>query len=206
VFEDDKRLARRLLEGDHAAFDSFFERSAQRLANFVMRRSGLDPAAAEDIVQNAMIKALRSLQGYRGEASLFTWMCEICRSELANYHQKAERRAAHVSLDTDDDCRRTVLKLVAAPALEPQASLDRDELAETVLRTLRNLPERYARILEWKYGDDLSVQEIGHMLGVTTIAAQSLLARARDAFRDAWRELEPGEATVPRNGGGSADA
>ena len=52
--------------------------------------------------------------------------------------------------------------------------------------TLNGLPERYARALEWKYGDGFSVQEIARMLGLTTIAAQSLLARAREAFKQGW--------------------
>jgi RNA polymerase sigma-70 factor (ECF subfamily) len=54
------------------------------------------------------------------------------------------------------------------------------------------LPARYARALEWKYGDGFSVDEIARMLGLTTIAAQSLLARARVAFKQSWpQELQP---------------
>ena len=55
-----------------------------------------------------------------------------------------------------------------------------------VITALNALPERYALALEAKYGDGLAVEEIAVLLGVTTVAAQSLLARAREAFRDLW--------------------
>ena len=55
-----------------------------------------------------------------------------------------------------------------------------------VARTLSSLPGRYALVLEWKYGDGFSVEEIAGMLGLTAAAAQSLLARARKEFKDLW--------------------
>jgi DNA-directed RNA polymerase specialized sigma24 family protein len=64
------------------------------------------------------------------------------------------------------------------------------------MRTLTALPERYALALEAKYGDGLSVEQIAGQLGVTATAAQSLLARARDAFRDYWRRTEERDTAV----------
>jgi DNA-directed RNA polymerase specialized sigma24 family protein len=55
-----------------------------------------------------------------------------------------------------------------------------------VIRALKALPERYALALEAKYRDGFSVDEIANLLGLTSTAAQSLLARARDAFRERW--------------------
>jgi RNA polymerase sigma factor (sigma-70 family) len=81
--------------------------------------------------------------------------------------------------------RISAARPIGAPSdLEPNRQLEQADHSAAVTRAMRRLPERYARILEWKYGDDLPVQEISRMLGVTAVAAQSLLARAREAFRD----------------------
>jgi RNA polymerase sigma-70 factor (ECF subfamily) len=186
VYEADRVLVSRMRAGEQRAFDEFFNASASRLAAFVSRRSGLDPASVEDIVQNTLIKAVRNLASYRGEAALFTWVTEICRHELADARRKAARRPAHDSLDEPDAVAFPVPQLWVPEHLEPAAEADAHRRRKAVIRALNDLPERYARALEAKYGDGLSVKEVAALFGLTTVAAQSLLARARDAFRDRW--------------------
>jgi RNA polymerase sigma-70 factor (ECF subfamily) len=89
-------------------------------------------------------------------------------------------------LEEPDQVVRLAHQLRLPPNREPSAQVEAELHGAAVLRTLNSLPERYALALEAKYGDGLSVEEIAAMLGVTTIAAQSLLARAREAFRDLW--------------------
>jgi RNA polymerase sigma-70 factor (ECF subfamily) len=186
VYEADRVLVSRMRAGEQRAFDEFFNASASRLAAFVSRRSGLDPASVEDIVQNTLIKAVRNLASYRGEAALFTWVTEICRHELADARRKAVRRPAHDSLDEPDAVAFPVPQLWVPEHREPAAEAEVHRRQEAVIRALNDLPERYARALEAKYGDGLSVKEVAALFGLTTVAAQSLLARARDAFRDRW--------------------
>jgi RNA polymerase sigma-70 factor, ECF subfamily len=192
VNEDDRKLVARMRSGEQAAFDAFFAAYAQRLAAFVARRSRLDPAGVEDMVQNSLIKAIRHLESFRGEAALFTWLCEICRHELASQHRKAARQPIHESADADGLTRDALLELRAPSDYEPPNELELAAHRGAVAKTLNVLPERYARVLEWKYGDGFSVEEIARMLGLTTIAAQSLLARARKEFKEHWpREESP---------------
>jgi RNA polymerase sigma-70 factor (ECF subfamily) len=186
VYEADRVLVSRMRAGEQRAFDEFFNASASRLAAFVSRRSGLDPASVEDIVQNTLIKAVRNLASYRGEAALFTWVTEICRHELADARRKAARRPAHDSLDEPDAVAFPVPQLWVPEHREPAAEAEVHHRQKAVIRALNDLPERYARALEAKYGDGLSVKEVAALFGLTTVAAQSLLARARDAFRDRW--------------------
>jgi RNA polymerase sigma-70 factor (ECF subfamily) len=194
VFEDDKQLVRRLLAGDERGFGQFFDRYSHRLAAFVVRRTRLDRAAVEDVVQNAMIRAVRSLGQYRGEASLLTWMCQIARSELADRQRREQRRPQVISYDADAGLGAAVDQIAVADAIGPVAGFDDGARGEAVWQTLAALPDRQARVLELKYGDDLSVEEIAVQLGVTVTAAQSLLARARNAFREAWAQTnQPGE-------------
>ena len=187
MYEADRKLVSRMLAGDQRAFNAFFEANAQRLAAFAARRSALDPASLEDVVQNALIKAVRNLAAYRGEASLLTWLSEICRNELANVSRKVARRPAHVSLFESAATQEAVMQLRAPEHLEPAAELDTELRRVAVMRVLEALPQRYAQALEAKYGDGLAVEDIARMLGMSPVAAQSLLARARAAFREHWR-------------------
>jgi RNA polymerase sigma-70 factor (ECF subfamily) len=81
---DEQDLISRMRRGEQRAFDQFFDAYAERLAAFATRRSALDAAAIEDIVQMSMINAMRNLHQFRGESSVFTWLCQICRNLLAD--------------------------------------------------------------------------------------------------------------------------
>src|SRR3982074_2673153 len=110
--------------GEQRAFDEFFNASASRLAAFVSRRSGLDPASVEDIVQNTLIKAVRNLASYRGEAALFTWVTTICRRELADVARKAARQPRHDSLSGPTAALHVPLLLRVPANREPAAEVE----------------------------------------------------------------------------------
>ena len=181
-----------MVAGDPRAFEEFFHSYVPRLVAFTTRRSGLDDASVEDIVQNTLVKAVRNLRSYRGDASFFTWLTQICRHELADATRKAARRPAHVSLEDPDQVLRLSYQLRLPADREPSAEADAEIHRGAVLEALNALPERYSLALEAKYGDGLSVEEIATLLGVTATAAQSLLARAREAFREQWIKANGG--------------
>ncbi|MDP9066047.1 MAG: sigma-70 family RNA polymerase sigma factor, partial [Pseudomonadota bacterium] len=181
-------MVKRMRAGERGAFDEFFKSSAPRLVAFIARRSAFDRAILEDIVQGALIKAVRNLASYRGEAALFTWLTEIARHELADAHRKAARQPAHVRLDELDSIARRGEQLRAPQDQEPISLLDAAGRRAEVMKVLQSLPSHYALALEAKYGDGLSVEAIARQLGLSGIATQSVLARARDAFRQRWLE------------------
>jgi RNA polymerase sigma-70 factor (ECF subfamily) len=175
--------------GDRRAFDEFFQANVPRLLAFTTRYSGLDSATVEDIVQNSLIKAMRSLDTYRAEASLYTWLTQICLYELLDTTRKTGRRPLHVSLHDIEGLWRLWGQLRVPAQQEPPEEVETELHRAAVLNTLQSLPRRYAQVLEAKYGDGLSVEEIAAMMGTTRVAAQSLLARAREAFKDKWLAL-----------------
>jgi RNA polymerase sigma-70 factor (ECF subfamily) len=187
VYEADRALVSRMRAGDQRAFDEFFKGSAPRLIAFIARRTALDPATLEDIVQSALIKAVRHLASYRGEAALFTWLTEICRNELADEHRRANRRPSHLSLDEPEAAHRWGGILRAPDVHEPVSLLQAAAERAEIMKVLDGLPANYALVLEAKYGDGLSVETIARQLGLTGIAVQSMLARARKAFRRRWQ-------------------
>jgi RNA polymerase sigma-70 factor, ECF subfamily len=187
---EDLDLVGRMLAGRQEAFDQFFERHFSRLYRFALPRLGGDPDAAEDIVQVTLCQAISGLRSYRGEAALFTWLCTICRRVIAAHHERRGRRPESVGLIEDSPELRAALESLAAPsAWDPERRLDRKEIARLVQVTLDALPRAYGDALEWKYVQGLSVKEIASRLNLGVKAAESLLTRARQSFRDGFTSL-----------------
>jgi RNA polymerase sigma-70 factor (ECF subfamily) len=181
----DLALARRLAAGDESAFEEFFADYFPRLYRFARARLSGDEAGAEEVVQAALIRAVRKIHTYRGDAALFTWLCALCRREIA-VHLERLGRTAEVALAEDEPATRAALDALAALTDDPETQLDRRELSRLVQVTLDHLPGRYGEALEWKYMLGLSVEEIAGRLGLNYKGAESLLTRARQAFRDGF--------------------
>lgn len=178
-------LVQRMLAGDERAFTSFFDDYFPRVYRFALPRLNSDADAAADVVQATLVKAMRKLADFRGDASLFTWVCQICRHEVVNYLRQEGRHASVVRIDDSPDLRAAVDAIAGPEIEEPANRYSQAEVRHLVRTILDRLPPRYGNALEMKYVEGLSVDEIGVKLGIGTTAAQSLLARARVAFRDA---------------------
>lgn len=182
----DLALARRVLAGDEEAFEAFFDRYFPRLFRFALPRVGGNEDNAEDVVQRVLIRAIAHLHTYRGEAALLTWLCTLCRREITQWRER-EIRLREVSFyDERPELRAVLDALAATDEDDPEAALRRRELSGLVQLTLDHLPGRYGDVLEWKYMQGLSVNEIAERLGVGYKAAESLLTRARTEFREAF--------------------
>lgn len=183
---NDSALVAAMLAGDEAAFRAFFEVYFPRVYRFALPRLGNDAEACKEVVQSTLVKAMRGLAGFRGEAALFSWLCQICRRQIADHVRANQRHSRNIVLIDDSPGLRDALESIAAPASdEPMQGYGTAETRRLVQSVLDRLPSRYGDVLEWKYIDGRSVEEIGDLLGVGHIAAQSLLARARVAFREA---------------------
>ena len=142
-------------------------------------------------MQETLLKALRHLGDYRGEASLFTWLCTICSNEIANWYRKhGKRLARQVSLDDEPDL------LASMEHLSTANSEEQVQLQMAIQLILDQLPDNYGKALEWKYLDGLRVEEIAARLQTTVIGAQSLLARARTAFRSSAQKVDVGNSAA----------
>jgi RNA polymerase sigma-70 factor (ECF subfamily) len=186
---DDATLVRRMLRGEELAFDQFFAIYFPRLYRFTLARVD-GPDVAEDLVQATMMKAVRNLHTWRGGATLFTWLCAIDRNEIASWRLRTGARQA-VPLAEDAPEVRFRLATLAATVEQPDAALERRELARLVQVALDSLPPHYGDVLEWKYIEGLGVADIATRLRSSPKAAESLLGRARRAFREIYAVLNP---------------
>lgn len=191
----DRDLAARVARGEQAAFDAFFKEYFPRLFRFTLSRVNNDPDLAEEVVQRTMCIVVRKMGTYRGEARLFTWLCQICRNEQAAVFRQRKIEMIDVLPIEDHPAVQAALESMSATDDRPESAQRRDEIAHFVKTTLEHLPAKYAVALEMKYMQGCSVVEIGEKLGVGTKAAESILSRARAAFKDGFRslwDLEPG--------------
>ena len=200
----DKKLVARLIAGDERAFDAFFGSYFPRLYRFALARLSGDGDTAEEAVQRTLCKAIDKLATYRAEAPLFSWLCTFCRREI--YALTRARGGESVALREEDPAVRAALEtLFASAEHDPELSASRSEVGRWVQATLDHLPTLYGNLLEWKYLHGLSVKEIAARIDRGPKATESLLTRARKAFRDGFDSFIHGGAdgTAPATTAGT---
>lgn len=186
--EKDRKLVKRMRAGNEEAFEQFFEAYFQPVYRFALARVGKETELAEEIAQATICKALEKLDTYRGEAALFSWLCAICRFEISGHFRRERRSPPRIELVEDGTAPGGIQESLSNLD-DPESGLLRREVARLVHVTLDHVPPHYSQILEWKYSDGLSVKEIADQLGISPKAAESLLTRARQAFRDGFGSL-----------------
>ena len=178
----DRQLVQRILAGDEAALRGFMREYFPRLYRYTRHRLR-NASDVEDVVQVTLTQAARRLETYRGEATLLTWLIQICRHEIARQCRQNQREADLMAPFLDDDVLRSVVESVATDST-PESDNRRIQVIGLVQFTLDQLPEHYAAALELKYIEGCNSKEIAQRLRISDEATQSLLARARRAFRE----------------------
>jgi RNA polymerase sigma-70 factor, ECF subfamily len=186
--DNEQELIDRLMRGDAGAFDQFFNEYYPRIYRFARRRVRGDSSLAEDVAQAVLCRALESLQTYRGEAALMTWLCTLCRREMS---QQCRVK------DDEPEIREALESLLIANQADLINATHDDDVKESVLAALDYLPVTYADVLERKYLRDMSVNAIATQLGRSVKATESLLTRARAAFREAFLLLDGDSRSMP---------
>jgi RNA polymerase sigma-70 factor (ECF subfamily) len=183
-----------MLAGEERAFDEFFEGYFPGLYRFALTRLQRNDDAAEEVAQATICKAITKLGTYRGEAALFTWLCTFCRHEISAFYHRNRIAARQVDLIEDAPEVRAALESLSATLDGPGEALDRAEIGRLVQVALDQLPPHYGSALEWKYLEGLPVKEIAARLELSPKAAESLLTRAREAFREGFTSLLAGRS------------
>ena len=182
-------LIQRVCQGDKEAFYTLVrpcERGVFTAAMAILN----NPADAEEVAQEAVLKALTALPRFRGEAKFSTWLIQITINE-ARLKIRKDRKHLYESVDeqkTDEqgDC---FPKDFADWREIPSETLQRRELREALKRALDSLPPKYREVLILRDVQHLSIQETAQILGITEGSVKTRLLRARFQMRDA---LAPG--------------
>lgn len=189
-YRTDIKLAQSLIKGDENAFNSFFDDYHPRLFRFIMSRVDQDYDLAHDLAQETLCKAIDKVASYRGEAALFTWMCQISRSLIHAYFIKNRKQAKVIQPLAETEEMRNILENIAMnDQHQPEQITMNQQLKQILEEVLDHLPKDYGNMLTWKYVDQLSVQTIAEQLSTTQIAVQSTLARARKSFQQVIKKM-----------------
>jgi RNA polymerase sigma-70 factor (ECF subfamily) len=152
-------------------FRAWYDRTLPRVYSYLVSRTG-DVTIAEELTQEAFIAALERPSRFDGRSDTVMWLCGIARHKLADHFRRAEREERRAG-------RFAVAEITTARMDDWQRVEERQAIEEALLR----LPAAQRAVLLFVDLDGLSVAEAGRLIGRSHGAAQSLLFRARQAFR-----------------------
>ena len=189
-FDSDWR--RRALAGDPAAVHFFAETVLPPLYHFCLYRVGRDRHRCEEVVQETLVRALRELERYdppRAHDNIFPWLTGLARNEISRALARSKQTVSLDELWARMD--RELLALYERLESEPLGEdvLVRQETRELVNATMTQLPPQYREALEAKYVEGASVRDLAGLWQTTEKAVESLLGRARKAFRATFLAL-----------------
>lgn len=194
---EEKALVERMLAGDETAMETFGDLFFPPLYRFARARVRGDGELARDLVQTTVCNALGKLASYRGEGPLLGWLYACCRNEIRMHFRRAGSfPELGLGSEVDEDPTPAAGSADRHEPSPERRTLER-ETGRLVHETLHRLPPHYARALEWKYLDRLSVKDIAHRLRLGPKAAESLLTRARNAFREGYERLRSDPPASP---------
>ena len=167
---DERELIARARNGDTRAFEQLVRTHqgiALRVAYLVVR----DHAEAEDVTQDALVKAYRSLDGFRPESPFRPWLLRIVRNEALNRVRSTTRRESLTLQAINDPVSGD-----AAPS--PEAEVMSVDERERVLALVEDLPQRYRNVIVHRFLLDLSERETSEILGLPVGTVKSRCSRA----------------------------
>ena len=185
--EQDQQLVERVQRGDKRAFDLLVLKYQHRILGLVVRFVH-DPQEAQDVAQEAFIKAYRALANFRGDSAFYTWLYRIAINTAKNYLVSRGRRAPDSDISAGD-----AEFFEGDHALKdnesPERLLLRDEIESTVHRTLQQLPDDLRTALSLREFDGLSYEDIATVMQCPVGTVRSRIFRAREAIDKALQPL-----------------
>jgi RNA polymerase sigma-70 factor, ECF subfamily len=198
--DPDAELAKQAAAGDRDAFDLLVRRYDARIVNLARALTGGD-ADAEDLAQEAFIRAFRGIHRFRGESAFRTWLHTIAVNVIRTHHTRRSRWRRLFAEPTDaGDDTGTEIERAAVPGFEADV-VRRD----AVDRALARLPEDLRLVVTLRDVQGLDYREIADVLGVPMGTVESRLFRARQKLRPmlaSMMETRPATAAAVAGDGG----
>jgi RNA polymerase sigma-70 factor (ECF subfamily) len=176
----DEDLVLRVQQGDKSAFDLLVIKYQHKIIQLV-NRYVKDPSEAQDVAQEAFIKAYRALGDFRGDSAFYTWLYRIAINTAKNYLVSRARRSSNYQVDIDD-----AEALENAPQLQgmdtPERLLLNQEIIDTIKTAIDNLPEEMRTAIMLREFEGMSYEEIAVAMDCPVGTVRSRLFRAREAI------------------------
>ncbi|HEX5162660.1 MAG TPA: RNA polymerase sigma factor RpoE [Steroidobacteraceae bacterium] len=189
--ESDLVLVKRVQRGDKSAFDLLVRKYQHKVVKLVLRYVR-NPAEAEDIAQEAFIKAYRALPQFRGDSAFYTWMYRIAINTAKNSLASRDRSPIAYDLDlTDPEESHSVQTKLQDPDT-PEGMALTEEIRGIVNSAIEGLPEELKTAIVLRELDGLSYEEIAAAMECPVGTVRSRIFRAREAIDKRLREVFEG--------------
>ncbi len=189
--ESDLVLVKRVQRGDKTAFDLLVRKYQHKVVKLVLRYVR-NPAEAEDIAQEAFIKAYRALPQFRGDSAFYTWMYRIAINTAKNSLASRDRSPIAYDLDlTDPEESHSVQTKLQDPDT-PEGMALTEEIRGIVNSAIEGLPEELKTAIVLRELDGLSYEEIAAAMECPVGTVRSRIFRAREAIDKRLREVFEG--------------
>ena len=185
--ELDQALVGRVQKGDKRAFDLLVRKYQHKIVSVVTRYVS-DWSEAQDVAQEAFIRAYRALGAFRGDSAFYTWIYKIAINTAKNHLVSRGRRPPIGDIAIED----AVLLDGASQLREratPERELLRQEIEQTVFGTVEELPEELRTAITLREVDGLSYEEIAEAMNCPIGTVRSRIFRAREAIDEKLRPL-----------------
>ncbi|RGE45189.1 sigma-70 family RNA polymerase sigma factor [Comamonas testosteroni] len=182
----DEVLMQAYAAGDAPAFEQLYGRHRLRLWRYFHRNTG-DGALADDLSQDLWFAVVDSAGSYEVRSKFTTWLFTMAHHRLVN-HWRRQKPGVSLSADTEESLRLAD-SLFAASGFEPDAQLDRQLMAQTLLAALAQLPADQRECFLLQVEADMTVADIAQATGVAEETAKSRLRYARSKLRAALEGL-----------------
>jgi RNA polymerase sigma-70 factor, ECF subfamily len=187
----DLSLVRRVQRGDKGAFDALVLKYQHKLVKLVMRYVR-NPAEAEDIAQEAFIKAYRALPGFRGDSAFYTWLYRIAINTAKNAVVSRDRSPVEYNLDRGGGEDSSDMQGHMKDAETPEGLVLTDEIRSIVNAAIEALPEDLRTAIVLRELEGLSYEEIAAAMDCPVGTVRSRIFRAREAIDRQLREVFEG--------------
>jgi RNA polymerase sigma-70 factor (ECF subfamily) len=175
--EQELAVIRRVQRGDANAFEYLVAAYEKNVYNLALRMTG-NPEDAEDMAQEAFLKAYSSLDSFRGDSKFSVWLYRIVSNVCLDFLRKQKKRQSFSLSMEDDDSEEGELELPDLRRL-PEDELEKKLTRDAVQRGLAQLPEDARQILLLRAIQGLRYEEIGEALGLEPGTVKSRIFRAR---------------------------
>jgi len=176
----DEDLVLRVQHGDKSAFDFLVIKYQHKIIQLV-NRYVKDPSEAQDVAQEAFIKAYRALGNFRGDSAFYTWLYRIAINTAKNYLVSRSRRSSDYQVDIQD-----AEALENAPQLQgmdtPERQLLNQEIIDTIKTAIDKLPEEMRTAIMLREFEGMSYEEIAEAMDCPVGTVRSRIFRAREAI------------------------
>jgi RNA polymerase sigma-70 factor (ECF subfamily) len=186
----DQLLVERVQKGDKRAFDLLIQKYQHRIVSLVSRYVS-DPSEAQDVAQEAFIKAYRAIKRFRGDSAFYTWLYRIAINTAKNWIVAKNRRPPSSDIDAVDAEQYGISDRLRETST-PENELLREEIERTVFATIASLPEDLRTAIMLREMDGMSYEEIATTMECPIGTVRSRIFRAREAIDEKLKPLLSG--------------